>query len=148
MELNEQNATAGRSPNLSATLPVRSLVGWSHLLIGVVPLPLDTVAPTPPWNFKILPVRHRGITMHHRLPLALVLSMLVVSLSSQPQQAQLSLASTPISESMNLPGNVVVVVGDLVPGEAGAPQVDAAAVTRLTSQHDPDALIHVGDLQY
>ena len=86
--------------------------------------------------------------MHHRLPLALVLSMLVVSLSSQPQQAQLSLASTPISESMNLPGNVVVVVGDLVPGEAGAPQVDAAAVARLTSQHDPDALIHVGDLQY
>lgn len=86
--------------------------------------------------------------MHHRLPLALVLSLLVVLLSSQPQQAQLPQASTPISESMSLPGNVVVVVGDLVPAEAGAPQADAAAVARLTAQHDPDALIHMGDLQY
>ena len=43
MELNEQNATAGRSQNLSATLPVRWLVGWvAPVDLGAVPLPLDT----------------------------------------------------------------------------------------------------------
>jgi len=45
-------------------------------------------------------------------------------------------------------GNVVALVGDLVPDRDAQSLTDAQAVASLTLDHDPDKIIHLGDLQY
>jgi predicted phosphodiesterase len=57
-------------------------------------------------------------------------------------------AATAYPPPHDVTGNVVVIVGDLVPNSDTLSLSNAIAVKNLTASLDPDKIIHAGDLQY
>lgn len=73
---------------------------------------------------------------------------LIVALALVPGVVVTAPAATALPPPHDVNGNVVVIVGDLVPNSDSDSLSNAIAVSNLTASLGPHKIIHAGDLQY